>query len=137
MERQHRNLAFKRYYLHTGLILNESNRDQILQNSITLSKSGESDCRYTGRLWTDEHGCVCVCVLITSRSSCSILYSTSVASDKLMSDIRNAHIQERLKDNRTTCLHLPRAPPDSSTLLSYTASNFYLEGHPDGVYLGS
>lgn len=39
-------------------------------------------------------------VLITSRSSRSILNSTDIAGNKLMSDIRNTHIQESLRDNR-------------------------------------
>lgn len=40
-------------------------------------------------------------MLITSRSSCSILHSTHVARNELVSHIRNTHVQEQLRKDTT------------------------------------
>lgn len=85
-----------------------------------------------------------VCVVITSRSSCSVLHSTNIARNKLMSNIRNTHVQEHLRDN-TTCFNicqagLARAEDNGQVkckILPLYSSFSYLEGHPDGIYLGS
>lgn len=51
-----------------------------------------------------------------------------------MSNVRNAHIEERLRDN-TTCNLLTFAETAENFLHYFLTS--YLEGHPDGIYLSS
>lgn len=83
-----------------------------------------------------------MCIFITSRSSCSILHSTNIARNKHMESIRNAHIQEHLWDKQKLtslawiCHNSFLFGPTEDNALLYMHPFFYLEGHPDGIYLG-
>jgi hypothetical protein len=59
--------------------------------------------------------CVCVracmCVRSTSRGARSVLNPTDVARDELMGDVRDAHVQEQLRDKqgkgkKKSCINL-------------------------------
>lgn len=60
-------------------------------------------------------------VLLTGRSSCSILHTANIPGNHFMSDVRNTHIQERLQEHMSWNLLLfTETPPPHAVTPNFT-----------------